>query len=209
VQHSAGVSFQLPADISVSTTFFQNVYYDMTDLLGVARLVNTRDDQELDLQTRTRGHAYGGEFMIRRSLAKKLGGFVSYTVSRSMRSTGSLEGPATTDRTHVLNVAASYDLGRNWRFGSRWLLYSGIPARVAYVRAAQAPPRTPAFWRLDVKLQKRWYIKAPDAWWGLVFEVLNTTLNQEVLNGSCNAYRCQFESFGPVTVPSIGVEGAL
>lgn len=209
VQHSAGVSCQLPADISVSTTFFHNVYYNMTDLLSVARLVSTRDDQELDLQMRARGHAYGGEFMIRRSLAKKLGGFVSYTVSRSVRSTGSLEGPATTDRTHVLNVAASYDLGRNWRFGSRWLLYSGVPARVAYVRAAQSPPRTPVFWRLDVKLQKRWYIKAPDAWWGLVFEVLNTTLNQEVLNGSCNAYRCQYDSFGPVTVPSIGVEGAL
>jgi len=158
---------------------------------------------------RTLGHAYGAEVMVRRSLARDLGGFVSYTLSRSYRSAGSLEGPATTDRTHVLNVAASYNLGRNWRLGGRWLYYSGIPTHVAYVEAAQSPPRTPPFWRIDFKLQKRWYINAPNAWWGLVLEVLNTTLNKEVLDGSCNAYRCQYESFGPVTIPSIGVEGAI
>jgi len=42
-----------------------------------------------------------------------------------------------------------------------------------------------------------------------VFEVLNTTLNKEQLNGSCNAYRCKFEGIGPVTIPSIGAEGAF
>jgi hypothetical protein len=210
VQHSAGVSFPLPADFSASATVFQNLFFNMTDLLGLARLSDTRRDSTSDdLSLRSLGHAYGAEVMIRRSLARNLGGFVSYTLSRSVRSSGSLEGPSTTDRTHVLNVAASYNLGRNWRFGSRWLLYSGIPSKVAYIEAAQSPPRTPVFWRIDAKLQKRWYIKQPDAWWGFVFEVLNTTLNKETLNGSCNAYRCKFESFGPVTVPSIGVEGAF
>ncbi|HEY4103695.1 MAG TPA: energy transducer TonB, partial [Polyangiaceae bacterium] len=96
-----------------------------------------------------------------------------------------------------------------WRLGGRWLFYSGIPTEVAYVKAAQAPPRTPPFWRLDFKLQKRWYLKAPTAWWGLALEVLNTTLNKEALSGSCNAFSCTYDRFGPVTVPSIGAEGAF
>jgi hypothetical protein len=147
--------------------------------------------------------------MVRRSLSRKLGGFVTYTLSRSRRFTGRVSGPATTDRTHVLNVAASYDLGRNWRLGGRVLFYTGIPAEVAYIEAARHPPRTPAFWRLDFKIEKRWYIRRPDRWWGVNLEVLNTTLNKEQLTGSCNAYSCKYEEIGPVTVPSIAFEGAF
>jgi hypothetical protein len=147
--------------------------------------------------------------MVRRSLSRRLGGFLSYTLSHSRRFTGKLSGPATTDRTHVLNVAGSYDLGKDWRFGARFLLYTGIPAQVAYLEAARHPPRTPAFWRIDFKLEKRWYIKRPERWWGLTLEVLNTTLNKEQLSGSCNAFSCKFEGIGPVTVPSLGVEGAF
>ena len=210
VQHSVGVSFPLPAEFSASATVFQNVFFYMTDYISIAQLQDTASNGNNNLsEIRTTGHAYGAELMVRRSLARNLGGFLSYTLSRSVRSAGRLEGPATTDRTHVVNLAASYNLGRNWRLGGRWLFYSGIPARVAYLEAARAPPRTPPFWRVDFKLQKRWYIVPPNAWWGLVFEVLNTTLNKEVVNGSCNAYRCNFEGIGPVTIPSIGAEGAF
>jgi hypothetical protein len=93
--------------------------------------------------------------------------------------------------------------------GARTLLYSGIPVRVAYPEAAKRPPRTAPFWRLDWKLQKRWYLAPPHAWWGIAFEVLNTTLNKETLEGSCNAFECQYEELGPVTIPSIGFEGAF
>jgi TonB family protein len=211
VQHSAGISFPLPAEFSVSATLFQNLFFNMTDYISLAQLQRTANTNGTDQlrETRTTGHAYGAEFMVRRSLSRDLGGFVSYTLSHSVRTSGNLEGPAMTDRTHVVNVAASYDLGRNWRLGGRWLFYSGIPAQVAYLEAAKSPPRTPPFWRIDFKLQKRWYIVPPTAWWGFVFEVLNTTLNKEDLNGSCNAYRCKYESIGPVTVPSIGAEGAF
>ncbi len=209
VQHSVGVSFPLPAEFSGSAAVFQNAFFNMTDYISIAQLQETANNGNSLTETRTTGHAYGAELMMRRSLARDLGGFLSYTLSRSVRSAGRLEGPATTDRTHVVNLAASYNLGKNWRLGGRWLFYSGIPARVAYLQAAQSPPRTPPFWRLDFKLQKRWYIVPPNAWWGLVFEVLNTTLNKEVIDGSCDAYRCKFDGFGPVTIPSIGAEGAF
>ena len=207
VQYSAGLSYSLPSGFESSLAVFQNVFFNMTDLISLVQLQSTTSKDETDF--RSTGHAYGMEVMLRRSLSRRVGGFVSYTLSRSVRSSGELEGPATTDRTHVLNVALSADLGADWRVGGRWLFYSGIPTRVAYVAAAKSPPRTPPFWRLDFKVQKRWYIKRPDVWWGLALEVLNTTLNKEVLNGDCNAFACKYESIGPVTIPSIGAEGAF
>ena len=33
------------------------------------------------------------------------------------------------DRTHVLNVAVAYDLGRNWSAGARVIFYTGLPKR--------------------------------------------------------------------------------
>ena len=214
VQYSAGANYELPAGFSSSLALFQSAFFNMTDLISLLQLEQTQDringngNNDDFSNLRTGGHAYGLELMVRRSLARKLGGFVSYTLSHSRRFSGRLSGPATTDRIHVLNVAGSYDLGKNWRFGSRVLLYTGIPAEVAYVEAARHPPRTPAFWRLDFKLEKRWYIKRPDRWWGFNIEVLNTTLNKEALTGSCNAFSCKFDEIGPVTVPSIAFEGA-
>jgi TonB family protein len=207
VQYSAGLNYSLPEGFESSLAVFQNAFFNMTDLISLIQLQNTTSQSATDV--RSTGHAYGVELMVRRSLARNVGGFVSYTLSRSVRSEGNLEGPATTDRTHVLNVALSGNLGKNWRLGGRWLFYSGIPTRVAYVQAAEAPPRTPPFWRLDFKLQKRWYIKAPTAWWGVALEVLNTTLNKEALVGDCNAFTCTYQKIGPVTVPSIGAEGAF
>lgn len=210
VQYSAGASYDLPLGFSSSVALFQSAFFDMTDLIGLIQLEQTANRHSEDItDLRTNGHAYGMEVMVRRSLSRRLGGFVSYTLSRSRRFARRLSGPATTDRTHVLNVATSYDLGKNWRVGGRVLFYTGIPAQVAYLEAARHPPRTPPFWRLDFKIEKRWYIKRPHRWWGVSLEVLNTTLNKEKLTGSCNAYDCHFEELGPVTVPSISFEGAL
>lgn len=207
LQSSAGLTYKLPSDFSASLTVFQNAFFNMTDFIGLVQLDQSGGGNLQD--ARSLGHAYGVEALVRRSLSRDLGGFLSYTLSRSFRTSGSAAGPATTDRTHVVNLGASYNLGRNWRLGGRVLFYSGVPSQVAYLAAAKSPPRTPPFWRLDVKLQKRWYIVPNKIWWGLVFEVLNTTLNKEVLNGDCNAYRCRYEDLGPVTVPSVGAEGAF
>jgi TonB family protein len=207
VQYSAGIKYSLPAGFESSVSVFQNAFFNLTDVISLIQLENTTNQNPTDL--RSTGHAYGVELMVRRSLARNVGGLLSYTLSRSVRSEGNLEGPATTDRTHVLNVALSGNIGRNWLLGGRWLFYSGVPTQVAYVKAAQSPPRTPPFWRLDFKLQKRWYFKAPSAWWGVSLEVLNTTLNKEALSGSCNAFSCTYQKIGPVTVPSIGAEGAF
>jgi len=75
-------------------------------------------------------HTYGLEVFVRRALTERLGGFVSYTLSRSNRAVGRLEGPSSFDRTHVFNAAVAYDLGRAWRAGIRTVVYTGIPAEL-------------------------------------------------------------------------------
>lgn len=146
---------------------------------------------------------------LRRSRSRRLGGFLAYTLSRSTRSVSRLEGPSSIDRTHVVNAAMACDLGRRWRIGERIAAYSGIPCEVAHPRAARSPPRTPWFFRLDWRLEKRWPLTQSGGFWALVAEVLNTTLAMETLDQSCYAYGCQAEAFGPVTIPSLGVEASF
>lgn len=206
VQSSAGVEADLGQDVTGSLTLFQNVLFGLTDPLGLFQL--QRADPTVDNEDRATSHSYGMEVMLRRSLTKRLGGFLSYTLSRSSRASGRLEGPSSFDRTHVFNIAMAYDLGRAWRVGWRGVVYSGIPAEVAYARAARNPPRAEPFYRLDWRLEKRWRL-GESGFWALVFEVLNTTLNKETLEISCYAYGCATESIGPVTIPSIGLEASF
>lgn len=154
------------------------------------------------------GYSRGLEVFLKRALTERLGGFVSYTLSRSTRSAGRVSGPASFDRTHVFNAAVAYELGRSWRAGLRGVVYSGIPAELAYPRAARHPPRAPAFYRLDWRIEKRWPL-GKRGFWALVAEVLNTTLHEETLEMSCYAYGCTSESIGPVTIPSIGLEASF
>jgi hypothetical protein len=208
VSSSAGVEAQLPWDVNASFTLFQTALFNGSDALGLFQL--QRSDPTADASVdRVTGHSYGAELYLKRPLTRRWGGFVSYTLSRTTRSSGRLAGPSSFDRRHVLNLALANDLGKGFRGGGRVVFYTGAPAEVAYVEALANPPRTPPHFRLDLRVEKRWTIGHHGAWWALVLEVLNSTLNEEVLNVSCYAYGCRKEAIGPVTVPSLGVEAAF
>jgi hypothetical protein len=181
----------------------------------------------LCLTQHVRGRAFGGELLVRRNLSKRLSGWIAYTLSRSTREAslpGTLgAGPvvdtlASFDRTHVLNVVASYDLGARWRAGGRFVAYTGLPYSNTRF-GIPVPPydgvRMPAFYRIDLRLEKRWRV-GTSATLALVFEGMNVTLNKEVLAAHCSPAngqtasgldRCTFDTLGPVSVPSVGVEG--
>ena len=132
------------------------------------------------------------------------------------------EVPGDFDRTHVLNVIGAYDLGVGWRAGARFYYYTGRPySRRVY--GYTIPPfneeRFPAFYRIDARLEKAWHVgnKGRIA---LVFEWLNVTLRKEATSVNCGSRAsslqqalassdCTFEEIGPVTIPSIGVEGSF
>jgi hypothetical protein len=81
------------------------------------------------------------------------------------------------------------------------------------------PERTPAFYRVDLRLEKRWTI-GKTGFIALVFEALNATLSREVTGYACGTALkvpgtspatppCLARVVGPVSIPSVGVEGGL
>ncbi len=203
---SAGLELSLPADFRLDLTAYNLVFLDLLDGIGVSRLDN--GDPTINTLSRSLGSSRGLEIYLRRPLSRRLGGYLSYTLAWSRRSLGRSSGPALFDRRHVFNTAAAYDLGAGYRFGLRASVYTGVPADVAFPWLTESPPRTPAYYRFDWRFEKRWQLDER-AWMSLVLEVLNTTLNKEVLNMSCNFYRCRQEKLGPVTIPSIGLEAGF
>jgi hypothetical protein len=233
VQASQGLEVALPASFSVAATGFLHAYSGLPDVTwqcpqaaGGACVTPTVD-----------GRAYGLEVLLRRSFAERFTLWVSYTLSRSTRDARSVFAPASSapamtipseyDRTHVLSAVASYDFGRGWRAGARVSAYSGRP----YTPVAGGEPvvpydsaRLPGFFRLDARIEKAWVV-GQSSRIAVVLEGINLTLNKETVDASCTApgnvapggggrggggvNACTFDTLGPITIPSIGVEGAF
>ncbi len=205
IQSSAGLEIDLPEATTATITAFDNVFQNMSDTLGVQQGGDVLD-RSLKEQ-RSLGSAIGGELYIKRKLTRRFGGYVSYTLSRSTRSVDREHFLSAFDRTHVANVAVAFDMGKLWRAGTRFTIYTGTPIVSPGGNGLIPPPRSlspardPLFYRLDLRLEKRWNLnQAKTTWLSFVAEVLNATLHTEVLQG---------QTIGPVTIPSIGVEGAF
>jgi TonB family protein len=202
VQASAGVEVQLPESMTATLTAFDNIFLNMSDTLGVSQ--RGRGGEAFLGEQRSLGSAKGVEFYLKRRLTHRLGGYLAYTLSRSTRSVGTEHFPSTFDRTHVANAALAYNLGRNWRAGTRFTLYTGAPSQPASNSLIPAPidphpSRDPIFYRVDIRLEKRWTL-SKTAWWSFVAEIMNATLHKEILMG---------RSIGPVTIPSVGLEAGF
>lgn len=242
VQASQGVEVGLPLGLSLTPTVFYHHYSGLTDYTTSCGDISNEDEADC-IDRRVRGRTVGLELLLRRSLTKRLTGWLSYTLSRTTRSTQVFLGlpgrsrwadiPGDFDRTHVLNLIGAYDLGRGWRAGARFFFYTGRP----YSRRAlgyPVPPyndrRMPDYHRFDLRLEKGWRVGEAGRV-ALVFEWLNATLRKEVTSVSCSTPagrrgsiedvrralqgnpppelldECSLEEIGPVTIPSVGVEG--
>jgi hypothetical protein len=203
IQSSAGIELDFPEQTTATFTVFDNIFQNMSDTLGVAQGGDVQDQVFKDL--RSEGSAVGAEVYIKRKLTRRFGGFISYTLSRSTRSVGNEHFLSAFDRTHVANIAAAFDLGKLWRAGTRFTIYTGTPVVPAGGNGLIPPPRSlsperdPLFYRLDLRLEKRWNL-TKTVWVSFVAEILNATLHTEVLQG---------QTIGPVTIPSLGLEGAF
>lgn len=241
-QVSQGVEIALPADFTLTTTGFFSRWWGLTDLTAncIQIMPATMPPSNgmmpppipwvCPSDQPVRGMAYGVEFLLRRSLSKRLGGWLSYTLSRSTReehfvtATGG-DAMATVassyDRTHVLNAILTYDLGRRWRAGARFVFLSGAP----YSNLAgnvPVPPyndqRDPPFFRLDVRLEKRWLL-GENGYIAFIVEGQNVTLSKETtpFGLSCTSMggpqggttQCKHPEIGPITIPSVGVEASF
>ncbi len=221
-QASQGVVFALPAAITASSTVFLHHYAGLPDL--TAPCVVPSSDQSRCVAQPVDARAYGLELLVRRALTERVTFWIAYTLSRSERqarlpdAAGTLTWIASEyDRTHVLTVVGAYDLGRRWRFGARVFAYSGRPTSNSSLGEPLAPYNTvrlPGFWRLDVRLEKSWQVGASGRISFLV-EGVNVTLNKEVVDVDCTEHgpgkldTCKNDPLGPITIPSVGVEGAF
>jgi hypothetical protein len=223
VQTSGGVEADLPEDITATVSVFHNAFFGLNDALGTAQVELTDIEKSQTLLAKSRGSAYGLEVGVRRKLSRKLTGLVAYTLSRSIRTQDNRDFVSGYDRTHVATLVASYDLGRNWRVGGRYVFYTGVPiARnvpdFPEQAVGQPPLRTPFFHRLDLRLEKRWRV-GKSGWVAFVAEALNATLSREVTGYRCarelifpgvtSAPGCGERVVGPISVPSIGLEGGF
>jgi len=202
---SSGVHYRLPWDLSARATVFRTAYFRALDPIGGGRDF-TIDRTVLD--RRSTVSAAGLELQLFRPLTEKLGGFVSYTLSRSEQSTGNRENLSGFDRPHVLQAALSYDFGRGFRAGTRAVFYSGIPElNLEGSPHFTSRRRGTAYFRADARLEKRFRL-GPQSYWGLVGEVLNATSTREVVRLDCGE-RCRERVAGPVILPSVGVEAGF
>lgn len=164
---------------------------------------------------------YGLELFLRRDFAERLGGFLSYTLSRTERAAGSFEALSSFDRPHVLSAVLGYDLGAGFRLGGRAYYASGRRYVVACptpdcgpgdADPNQARPylqqgRVAAFFRVDVRFEKRWRLGS-SAWLAATAEWFNALLAEEANEKHWDPVRGGLltDSRSPLTLPSIGIE---
>ena len=242
-QASQGIELGLPGELTVTATGFLSGWTGLTDLTHNCVQIEPPTMPPFDPNLPqpppepppyvcpnnrpVHGRSYGVELLVRRSISKRLSGWLSYTLSRSEREAHfvTFQGteavasvPSEFDRTHVLNVILGYDLGRRWRAGGRFVFYTGQPYS-ALAGTVPVPPyndrRDAPFYRVDVRLEKRWPFGKTGSI-AFVLEGQNVTLSKETTGLDTDCYgnvgpaggtlECKRASIGPITIPSIGVE---
>ncbi|WP_438013631.1 TonB-dependent receptor [Sorangium sp. So ce315] len=210
LQRSLQSSFGVEASVgpaNLSATVFRQVTLGLSDPIGTGRGTTLSTERFL---TRSLGDTYGLELGARGALRRDMFFLASYTLSRSTRTRDQRTIPSAYDRTHVAHVALLYDLGKGWRAGIRHVFYTGFPAdEITPGRPAREhPDRIQPFYRLDMRLSKRWALGAR-SYLGLVVDLQNATLTKEVFDVSCDDRGCTPQTIGPVTLPGLAIEGGF
>lgn len=85
-----------------------------------------------------KGWSYGAEFLVRIN-EKKFGGWVSYTLSRSLRKIPGINSgdpyPAPYDKPHNLAIVANYQFLPRWSVSANWVYATGNPVTFPTGRA--------------------------------------------------------------------------
>jgi hypothetical protein len=225
LQTSAGAEVALPAEFAASAVAFFDQLSRPDPVATCALLKATGEGDGSCLATSPGGESIGIELMLRRSLTERLTGWLGYTLSSTTRNAHPIPSPgqvsavpAEFDRTHVIDLVASYDLGRGWMASARGLFYSGRPWSLQSDTIPLLPydsQRMPWFSRLDVRVEKRW-VYAEGRSIAVVLDWLDATLSREPVGVSCARAgdypapdSCSVTYFGPVTIPSVGLEAKL
>lgn len=214
ISTSVGVAWKPDPGLELRATAYRTTFLDMNDALGTSSLSSSEGfPGGLDkFDERFDGTSMGLELSVKRRLTKRLGGLFSYTLGRADRIGAQGERvPSGFDRTHVANLALTYDFGKGWRGGVKNLLYSGTPIlkRDADDRVVYEGRRLTPFYRFDARVEKRFTI-LEKGFLSIVVEMLNVFVTPEAIGYSCNDEgKCGTQKLGPIAIPSIGLEGGF
>lgn len=197
-------------------------FFDINDALGTSPLSGEGfPDGFGRFDGRYLGTSTGLELSVRRRLRDGVGLALAYSVGRSERSDGEHRVPSGFDRTHVASAALAFDFGSGYLGGLRNLLYTGSPLVEDDGDELVVEDRLGPFYRLDWRFEKRWKL-GQSGWISVIAEVANTFLAAEEIGQECEyevgtgpngvdpvvlGKSCHRNTLGPVTIPSLGVEG--
>lgn len=169
------------------------------------------------------GRVLGVDFLLRYKADERFFGWIAYTYSRSYRKLDPDEAERIYrfDQPHILNVLASYRLGRGWEIGGRFRYMSGFIYNAyeggLYNNATgwygpygeQLQKRLAPFHQLDLRIEKVWRIGGGQL--SAYMDLINV-YNRE----SPDRPRFSFDrsmmvpqSFSLPILPSLGVRGEI
>jgi hypothetical protein len=195
----AGLGERDGADLSLDTTvFYQRLY--VTDVRSSISL----DPQSRDFLEPRQGESYGVEIMLRRPMRHRLYGWLSYTLSRSLRVVDGVIAPSDWDQRHVLNLVAGYRLPRGYAASARFHYNSGRPYPVYDPGFGWVDyQRLPAFVQLDLRGDKRFVFDSYVM--DIYLELVNSTMSQEVFDEKRQKNGIVVQQGYRLILPSAGV----
>jgi hypothetical protein len=216
-QYAQGAEVRLPWALGATVTGFYIAAHDVNDFVSDCGTFSTG----CSLVARVDGSSYGLELNVQRAFARSFTGWLSYTLSRAERHIGATPFLSPFDRTHVLAAVLRYDLGAGIDVGVRATYNTGRPdipsfsqngisVPVTFESAAFVPQhRLPAFYRIDLRAQKRWSFGR--RWLAVVVEFFDATLNPEAVDFVCSLAQgvCTAQKVGPIALPSIGLDAGF
>lgn len=217
-QSSGGLELSLPVGVQAFLTGFYNRQWNIAR--ATDEIVPTEDGlRRVFFRADQEGHSYGLEVMLRMR-HEGFYGWVTYTLSRAERwHPGQAPEVFGFDQTHVLNLVASYGFD-GWRFGGRFQLATGRPARDAEGARFDADtggfvaifgprgPRVPYSHQLDVRIDREFDLGAVKG--SVYLDVINVYFS-ELPEGRLFQYDYARSGLlrGLPIIPSIGVRGTL
>ena len=191
------------------------------------------DTADLNFLPDAEARMYGLEFMLRHAGNDGFFGWISYSIGRSQRrfsrdpGNGGTWDPAIwnlhdMDQTHHLEAVGSWDIGKNWTFGSRVQYVSGVPVtpilgfigtqyefdgdlgEYVPVEGEYHSDRVEPYFRTDLRVEKKFF--KGDTVWSLYLDLQNA--NYFAYN-SPEGYTYNYdyskrEAYGWIFVPALG-----
>ena len=134
----------------------------------------------------------------------RLYGWLSYTLSRSLRVVDGVVAPSDWDQRHVLNLVTGYRLPYGFAESVRFHYNTGRPYPLLDANTQMVDyQRLPAFAQLDLRTEKRFifdrYIM------DVYVEVVNATMSREVFDEKRQKDGTVVQRAYSLVLPSIGV----